>query len=209
MPYICYGSPTEFGSSFLHKPCPPWPSICDFHLWLPKTERELKSTSERVWIPNPWDQWCIHYKIHKKLHQKICARHKLMHCFLQGESLTMKKCQWIQTLCSVIQLTYIPVWAPYFLRLLSHIQLSVTQWTAARQASPSITNSWGLLKLMFIELVMPSSHLILSSSSPPAFNLFQHQGFFQWVSSSHLVAKVLEFQLQHQSFQGIFRTDLL
>ena len=47
----------------------------------------------------------------------------------------------------------------------------------------------------------------LSSPSPPALNLSQHQGLFQWVSSSHLVAKVLEFQLQHQSFQWIFRTD--
>ena len=42
--------------------------------------------------------------------------------------------------------------------------------------------------------------------SPPAFNLSQHQGPFQWVSSSHQVAKILEFQLQHQSFQWIFRT---
>ena len=48
------------------------------------------------------------------------------------------------------------------------------------------------------------SHL-LSSPSPPAFNLSQHQGLFQWVSSSHQVAKGLEFQLQHQSFQRIFR----
>ena len=47
------------------------------------------------------------------------------------------------------------------------------------------------------------------SSPYPAFNLFQHQGLFKWVSSSHQVAKVLEFQLQHQSFQWIFRTDLL
>ena len=46
-----------------------------------------------------------------------------------------------------------------------------------------------------------------SSPSPPAFNLSQHQDLFQWVSSSHLVAKVLEFQ--HQSFQWIFRTDFL
>ena len=41
----------------------------------------------------------------------------------------------------------------------------------------------------------------LSSTSPPALNLSQHQGLFQWVSSLHEVAKVLEFQLQHQSFQ--------
>ena len=45
--------------------------------------------------------------------------------------------------------------------------------------------------------------------SPPAFNLSQHQGLFKWVSSSHQVAKVLEFQLQHQSFQRTPRTDLL
>jgi len=49
----------------------------------------------------------------------------------------------------------------------------------------------------------------LSSPSPPALNLFQHQGLFNWVSSSHEVAKVLEFQFQHQSFQRIPRTDLL
>ena len=49
----------------------------------------------------------------------------------------------------------------------------------------------------------------LSSSSPPAFNLSQHQGLFQWVSSSYQVAKVLEFQLQHQSFQWPPRPDLL
>ena len=49
----------------------------------------------------------------------------------------------------------------------------------------------------------------LSSSSPPAFNLSYHQGLFKWVSSSHQVAKVLELQLQHQSFQLIFRTDFL
>ena len=47
----------------------------------------------------------------------------------------------------------------------------------------------------------------LSSPSPPAFNFSQHQGLFQWVSSSHQVAKVLEIQLQHQSFQRTFRTD--
>ena len=49
----------------------------------------------------------------------------------------------------------------------------------------------------------------LSSSSPPAFNLSQHQGLFNWVSSSHQVAKVLEFQLQHQSLKWISRTDFL
>ena len=49
----------------------------------------------------------------------------------------------------------------------------------------------------------------LSPPSPPAFNLSQHQGLFQWVNSSHQVTKVLEYQLQHQSFQWIFRIDSL
>ena len=48
----------------------------------------------------------------------------------------------------------------------------------------------------------------LSSPSPPALNLSQQQGLFKWVSSSHQVTKVLEFQLQHQSFQWTPRTDL-
>ena len=59
-----------------------------------------------------------------------------------------------------------------------------------------------LLKLMSIELVMPSNQLILCPSpSPLTFNLSQHQSLFKWVSFSHQVAKILEFQLQHQSFQ--------
>ena len=52
------------------------------------------------------------------------------------------------------------------------------------------------------------SHLLLSPS-PPTFNLSQHHGLFQGVSSLHQVAKVLEFQLQHQSFQWTLRTDFL
>ena len=57
------------------------------------------------------------------------------------------------------------------------------------------------------DVIQPSHPLL--SPSPPAFNLPQHQGLFKWVSSSNQVAKLLEFQLQHQSFQWIFRTDLL
>ena len=53
-----------------------------------------------------------------------------------------------------------------------------------------------------------SSHPLLSPS-PPTFSLFQHQGLFQWFDSSYQVAKVLEFQVQHQSFQWMFRTDFL
>ena len=53
-----------------------------------------------------------------------------------------------------------------------------------------------------------TSHPLLPPT-PNALNLFQHHGLFQWVGFSHLVAKVLEFQLQHQYFQWIFRADFL
>ena len=49
----------------------------------------------------------------------------------------------------------------YSVQLLSHVQLFVSPWTAAHQASLSITNSWSLLKLMSIESMMPSTHVIL------------------------------------------------
>ena len=49
----------------------------------------------------------------------------------------------------------------------------------------------------------------LSSPSLPAFNLFQHQGLFQWFGPLHQVPRILELQLQHQSFQWIFRVDFL
>ena len=83
-------------------------------------------------------------------------------------------------------------------------------WTAAHQASLSITNSQCLLKL-----ICPSSqwcHPTISSSVmlfSCAFSLSQPQSLFQWVSSLHQVAKALEFQLQHESFQWTFRTDFL
>ena len=92
---------------------------------------------------------------------------------------------------------------------LSHVWLFATPRTAARQASLSITNNWSLLKLMSIESVMPSNHHPLSSPSPPALNLSQLQSLFHWIGSSHQVAKVLEFQLLHQSFWWIFMTDFL
>ena len=95
------------------------------------------------------------------------------------------------------------------IQLLSHIWLFETPWTAARQASLSIINSQSLLKPMSIESVMPSNHLILCRPLLLDLQSFPALGSFQWVSSLHQVAKVLEFQLQHQSFQWIFRTDFL
>ena len=86
---------------------------------------------------------------------------------------------------------------------LSSVRLLLTAWTAAYQASLSFIISRSLLKLI-VSILSPSichevgdatqpSHP-LPPSSPFAFNLFQHQGLFQWVGSSHQMAKVLELQ---------------
>ena len=97
-----------------------------------------------------------------------------------------------------------------WVKSLSRVRLFATPWITACQASLSITNSWSSHKPMCIKSVMPSSqsHPLLSPS-PPDPNFSQHQSLFQWVNSSHQVAKVLEFQLQHQSFQWTPRIDLL
>ena len=84
---------------------------------------------------------------------------------------------------------------------------SVTPWTAACQASLLITNSQSWLT----PLSRWCHPTISSSVIPFSFHLHlsQHQGLSQWVRSLHQVAKVLEFQLQNQSFQWIFRTNFL
>ena len=77
---------------------------------------------------------------------------------------------------------------------LSHVRLFAIPWIAACQASLSITNSWSSPRLMSIELVMPSNHLILSHPLLLLPSIFpQHQGLFKWVTSSQQVAKVFSF----------------
>ena len=103
-------------------------------------------------------------------------------------------------------------------------KLSGDQFSSVTQSCPTLCNPVDCSTLGFpvhhqlLELTQIHVHWVsdaiesshpLSSLSPPNFNLSQHQGLFKWVSSSHQVAKVLEFQLQHQSFQWIFRTDFV
>ena len=78
-------------------------------------------------------------------------------------------------------------------QLLSRVQVFATPWTVARQASLSISNSWSLLKLMSIHLIL--CRPLLLPSVFPASGTFPMSQFFP------LSAQVLELQLQHQSFQ--------
>ena len=75
---------------------------------------------------------------------------------------------------------------------LSCIQLFVTPWTAAHQASLPFTISQSLLKLISVESVMPSNHLILCCPLLLLPSIPQQQGLSRWVSSSHQAARVLE-----------------
>ena len=86
---------------------------------------------------------------------------------------------------------------------------SATPWTATCHSYLSITNSQSLLKLMSIELVMPSNHLILCHPLLCSSSIFPSNRVFSNALVTHQVAKALEFQLWHQSFQWIFRTDFL
>ena len=82
-------------------------------------------------------------------------------------------------------------------QLLSHVRLFVTPWTAELQASLSFTISQSLLKLMSIESVMPSNHLTLCPLLLPTSVFPSIRGF----SNESVLHKLVEFQLQHQSFQ--------
>ena len=97
-------------------------------------------------------------------------------------------------------------------QLLRHVWLFATPWMCqnarlCRRLSSTLSQS--LLKFMSIESVMLSNYLILCTPFPFAFNFSQHQGLSQCISSFRQVAKLLDLQLQHQSFQWIFRTDFL
>ena len=91
------------------------------------------------------------------------------------------------------------------LQSLSHVWLFMTPWTAARQPSLSITNSQSLLKLMSTESVMPSNHVILCRPLLLLPSIFPSNRVFSSESVLHFRwAKVLDLQLQHQSWEKIW-----
>ena len=108
--------------------------------------------------------------------------------------------------------TWLSYWPYIYSVQFNHLVMSNSLWPHglqhARPPCPSLTprvypNSCPLSQWCHPTI---SSSVILFSSR---LHLSQHQGLFKWVSSSHQVAKVLDFQLQRQSFQWMFRTDFL
>ena len=102
---------------------------------------------------------------------------------------------------------------PYLSQFSSVTQLYLTLCEPMNGSTPDLPAHHQLLEptqthVHWVSDAIQPSHP-LSSSSPPALSLSQYQGLFKWLSSSHQVAKVLEFQLQNQSFQWTPRTDLL
>ena len=143
----------------------------------------------------------------------------LFHAFLKFVFLSLLYCFLISAVPFVLLFSYVLTYFIYYykyhrsintaaVQLLSHVQLFVTPWTAACQASLSITSSRSWLKLMSIESVMPSNYLILCRPLLLLPSIFSTIRVCSNESALRIRwPKYWEFQLQHQSFQWIFRTD--
>ena len=119
------------------------------------------------------------------------------------------KCWWGSDTDLTTDKTYVNI----LYQFSSVAQLCPTLWDPMNHSTPGLPVHHQLPEFTqthvhWVGDAIQPSHPLLSPS-PPALGLSQHQGLFKWVSSSHQVAKVLEFQLQHQSFQWTPRTDLL
>ena len=160
--------------------------------------------------------WALHFvpvqpvKLYLTLCDPRIAAHQASLSFTVSQSLlkfisieSVMRSNHLNLCCLILYLVY--AWYHNVIQFSSVAQLFwlfATPWTAALQASLSITNSRSLLKIMFIESVMPSSHLILCRplllppSIFPSIRIFSNK-------SAHCIRwpKYLEFQLQHQSFQ--------
>ena len=191
--FFIYSFPQALSSGQV--PSSPWPS-------------RHRSRLAYFWSPSRCGEGLGETEVLPQVHSIIALCHNVLHCLYHIRSDRVPG-----ELLSSSDIFSLPGSSVFSQSISSVTQSSPTlcdPMDCSTPGFPVLTNSQSLLKLMFIELVMPSNHLILLlSPSPPAFNLSQHQGLFQRVSSSHQVAKVSEFHLQHQSFQWIFRTDFL
>ena len=100
------------------------------------------------------------------------------------------------------------IFSPVQFSSISHVWLFLTPWIAARLPCPSLTPGVCSNSYQSSRWCHQPSHP-LSSPSISAFSLSWHQILLQWVSYLYQVAKIFEFQLQHQSFRWIFRTDFI
>ena len=122
----------------------------------------------------------------------------------------------IKTFLKCSRIVYYIYWDSYYFCCSSFIQLSSVAQSCPTLCDPMNCSTPGLpVHHQLPKLAQTHVHRVGDAIQPshplspasPAFNISQHQGLFQWVSSSHQVAKVLELQVQHQSFEWIFRTD--
>ena len=118
---------------------------------------------------------------------------------MSGSGLVLGRDNWVMSHFNSVQCSSVPKSRP---TLCDPMDCSMPGFPIHHQL-PELTQT---LVHGVCDAIQPSHHL---SSASTAFNIPQHQGLFQWVSSSHQVTKVLEFQHQHQFFQWIFRTDFL
>ena len=166
--------------------------------WEDHLEEDMAACSSILAWRIPMDKEGLHSGLQSMGLQRVRHDWVTKHMFLPRYSSSF--CSWkAESLYMLI--------SPVSGQSLSNVQFFVTLWTAAHQTSLSFTISWSLLKL--IESMMPSNHLILYHLLLLLPSVSQHQDLFRWISFSHQMAKVLEFQLQHQSFQWIFRIVLL
>ena len=141
---------------------------------IPQTRKQRKCPTMEEWVESMWG-----------IYRQTCMSHTHTHVWLSHLKVETMLLATIWMSLTGIQFSSV--------QLLSRVWLFATPWTAGYQASLSITNSRSLLKLIPSDAIQPSHPP--SSPSPPAFNLSQHHSLLKGVSSSHQVAKVLEFQL--------------
>ena len=137
---------------------------------------------------------------------------------LNLKCVSRRKLQWnhVSVFAFFIYSSNLCLWLEYLINLfvvvlwLSHVWLFEIPWTTVCQASLSLTIyllEFDQTHVHWICDAIQPSHSLLPSS--PAINLFQHQGLLRMSRCSHQVAKGLEPQLQHQSFQWVYRVDFL
>ena len=162
--------------------------------WTTAYQASCPSLSPRICSNSrPWRQWC-HPNIYSLLPPS---------CFAFNLSQQQGLFQWVSSSYQVVKVIKFQHSVQFSRSVVSN-SLRPHESQHARPPYPSPTPG-------VYPNSCPSSQPShpLSYPSPPALNLSQPQGLFKWVSSSHQVAKVLEFQVKHQSYQWTPRTDLL